>query len=280
VKIVEKGVQVILEGNKLKDTIKSIILMFIAIPGVLNASSIESGSYHNFGIEGYYYQYRETVDNSFLMKDTGPVFGAYYDFVYRPTDTHFKFALETRAAYAPNTHYHSADTGDSKHDRYWVVEARPLGAYAINLENQWITEGYSGIGLRYLTNPANKRLTTTGHSSYLRKSRYSYVPIGVRIIKELQNKIQWVGYLEYDWFLSGLQRSYITDPFTAHNHQSHGYGARVGIDLHIPASEFNYTIGVFVRYWHIKDSELDDRFGGFEPDNTTQEVGIRLGLVF
>jgi len=252
----------------------------LSISAIASASSLEPGLRHHWGLEGYYYRYNETVNNSFFMRAKGQLFGAYYAAEFQPENTSFRFSAEGRVAFGYKVHYKSNGTGERKDEKHTTLEARLLGSYYMPLENQWGLEGYTGIGIRYLITPPDNIPTTTGHYSYLRRSKYDYIPIGIRALKELCNGIKWIGYLEYDWFLKGKQTSYLNRNLTIRNRQSHGYGARTGIDFHIPSSTSNvtYTLGMFARYWDIKDSSINQ--GYYEPKNNTQEYGIRLGLLF
>lgn len=257
----------------------TLLALFVARPLFANTHYLEPGLHQNVGLEGYHYVYRETVNNSFFMRNKGPMLGVYYDVSFQPKDMPCRFAIEGRAAYAPNLHYHSQNTGDGKHSRHAVFEARLLGSYVMTFKSQWIVEGYVGLGIRYLLNFPTDQLTTTGHEDYSRESQYNYAPIGIRIIKTLDNEMQWVSHVEYDWFLRGLQKSKLATDIK--NPQHHGYGARIGADLHIPSSTycFSYMVGIFARYWHIGDSVKDSE-GGYEPKNTTRELGIRIGIKF
>lgn len=176
----------------------------------------------------------------------GPMFGIYYNLAFQPESTEFRFALETYAARG-STRYNSVGSGNLKNDLLGVFEGRLLGSYTITLKNNWIIEDYIGIGTRYLVNPKNSHLTTTGHSTYDRESHYYYIPIGIRIIKPLDNELQFIAYVEYDNLLSGLQKIYLD--IVTKNRQPHGYVDRIGVDLYLPSSTYclDYTMGVFAR---------------------------------
>jgi hypothetical protein len=258
----------------------TLLSTFVFASACANAEYLEQGLHHNLGLEGYHHTYRETVDGNFFMQLKGPMFGIYYNLAFQPKTTCFRFAIESRAAWG-SVNYNSRSTGRHKNGFQPAFEGRLLGSY-ITIFSLWVMENYIGFGARYLVNHPSNRLTTTGHSDYLRKSQYNYIPIGLRVIKELNNEMQFISYLEYDWFLSGLQKSYVG---TTHKHrQSRGYGARIGMDFHIPSCTYclDYTIGVFARYWNIKDSKKisDGIWEYWEPKNNTKELGVRVGLAF
>lgn len=246
----------------------------------------QPGWFGDLGLEGYHYNYRERSyrDNSFLMKDTGPMYGLYYGLGYQPECIALRIALEGEIAWGDKIHYQSKSSGESSNEKYVRSELRLLGFYPWALSEQLTLEGYMGLGGRYVENDGWNTITTTGHVGYLRESTYSYAPIGIRIIKDLDCCMYLIGYVEYDWFLSGHQYSGLQGG--VNNTQDSGYGARLGLDLHIPSSfqAFDYNVGMFVRHWNIKDSSINTsnngRFTGLEPRNRTYEIGVKVGLVF
>jgi hypothetical protein len=213
------------------------------------------------------------------MRNKGQLFGAYYVAELQPENTSFWFSVEGRVAFGYKVNYQSNGTGNAKDQKHRAFEGRLLGSYCIYIENQLDIEGYTGLGIRYLTTLPDKRPSTTGHYNYFRRSEYDYIPVGVRVVKVLSNDVRFIGHLEYDLFLRGQQKSNIRN-VTVKDKQPHGYGARIGMDFQIPSSEYDvsYTLGIFSRYWNIKDSIITN--GGYEPKNSTQEYGVRLGLLF
>lgn len=245
----------------------------------------EPGWFGDLGLEGDYYAYQEKINGrQFFMNDKGAMYGLYYAFGYQPKCTDFRFAIDGRIVAGSRIHYKSASSGTLKNSHYTITENRLLGFYPWQLDNTWIIEGYTGIGNRHANNDDRGLYTSTNAYTYLRHSQYTYIPIGMRVIKELANDLSVATHLEYDWFLSGTQKSYFQGMLN--NRQRHGYGVRAGVDVYIPScyTAFNYMIGAFVRHWNIKDSTVNistnGRFVGYEPKNRTTELGIRFGLVF
>lgn len=251
-----------------------------------NTRYAEPGWTGDFGLTGYYYHYQERshLDNSFLMRDKGPMYGFYYSFGYHPECMDLRVAMEGFFAWSNSIKYKSNGTGTSKNEKYSTAEWRLLGSYPWQLANCWTVEGYTGYGLRYVFNNGYGTQSSTGHFGYDRESEYNYIPLGVRLIKDLQSDMYLIGHLEYDWFLSGTQISHIAG--SVENHQDSGFGARAGADLYIPSNcaYFDYLIGTYIRFWNIKDSTINTSslgyFTGLEPRNKTYEIGIRFGLVF
>lgn len=271
------------EKKNWRTILSTLFMMTITPPLLANVRYLEPGCYHAFGLEAYHLKYRETIyHNLFFMSFKGQMYGGFYHFIFQPENTGLRFRLDGSATYGSHLHYHSLRTGDSKDVPFRIFEGRVLIGHAAAFGNQWILEEYFGLGIRFLGNDTSKLTSTTGHHGFYRSLRYYYVPIGIRIIQELENDAKWITSLEYDWFLSGLVRNNMrmTTGMTTKQRQSRGYGARIGIDLHIPSSTdcLNYTVGVFVRYWDIQKSTVDR--GWYEPKNTTKELGVRIGIIF
>lgn len=248
----------------------------------------EPGWFGSLGFTGYSFHYKEKKeDNSFLMQDTGGLYGFFYSLGYKPQCMDLRFAVDGYFSWGDDIHYKSVGSGESKNNnKFKAAEVRLLGFCPWQLAPDLTLEGYTGYGGRVLANDCYDMVTTTGHSGYWRDSRYSYIPLGARMIKllNLNCDMYLIGHLEYDWFLSGKQYSDIRGGVT--NHQHSGYGARAGVDLQIPTGYANLDVllGVFIRHWNIKDSTVNvsrnGSSGWYEPRNTTNEIGVNIGLVF
>lgn len=186
--------------------------------------------------------------------------------------------IEARYSYA-ELDYTGSGTLDGVPD--YLVEARLLagrdyrtGALA------W--SPYLGLGLRHLYNDL-RGTTTTGAQGYRRKSRYWYVPLGVTLRVPLGNGWVMAPQLEYDAFVNGKQRSYLSDASTAFddvtNEQRHGRGARAQLAFEGP----RWAVSLWANAWDIEDSDVQpigSGFVGLEPANTTHEAGVELRYRF
>jgi hypothetical protein len=141
---------------------------------------------------------------------------------------------------------------------------------------------YAGLGYRVLYNDT-RGVTSTGARGYRRLSQYLYIPIGLthRIALD-DNPSRIATTLEYDLFLSGRQRSYLSDTGLGYpdmsNDQRGGHGLKASIAYEVP----HWSFGVFADYWKITMSDPAYFYGGggtilfagWEPDNNTHESGI------
>ena len=71
------------------------------------------------------------------------------------------------------------------------------------------------------------------------------------------------------------------------NDQTHGYGLRGDLMFKPPINFYNLTVGPYVRYWNIGESNAAPlTVGGapagygLEPQNETTEVGLRASVKF
>lgn len=277
-------------NKKLQSALLGFCFCFLAISSVsAEIRDDETGLYGIFGLEGYSYDYKETSQRgNFLMGHRGPMYGVYYAFGTQPVGSCFRVAFEGRNAFSRYIHYRSSDTGSASDSKYSVFEPRLLGHFVFTCNDCTSIEPYIGLGGRFLNNDSSRQVTTTGHLGWLRNSTYTYIPLGFRFNHRMQNEMQFVIHAEYDYFISGTQRSTWRDgtvDVTFNNSQSKGYGARGGIEFRIPSTSCNitYTLGGFLRYWNVDKSKIhyiSRTFYGWEPKNRTIELGFRAGLIF
>jgi hypothetical protein len=141
---------------------------------------------------------------------------------------------------------------------------------------------YVGGGYRHLYNDL-RGVTSTGAIGYRRESNYFYLPLGVTMRTPLREGWVLAPQLEYDVFVRGAQRSYLSDTGLgigdASNQQNSGYGYRVQVMFEGP----RWTISPWMHYWKVKDSEVQSVGLGivvYEPENWTREAGIELRYRF
>ena len=145
---------------------------------------------------------------------------------------------------------------------------------------------FIGYGFRYKEDH-EKGKSTTGHNGYLRKSNYHYVPVGLSMNYNLQQG--WGLYIsgEYDIFLEGQQKSYVTT--TIKHKQTKGYGLRSELLLEKTFDKYIFSIGPYINYWNIKNSDKNfvicqhcgrSHHYNYEPKNTTYETGVKIKFTF
>ncbi len=143
-----------------------------------------------------------------------------------------------------------------------------------------------GLGYRYLYDGADKIA-----GGYRRESNYYYVPILLERIPARRPgwSVGWTA--EYDYFLGGKQHSYLSDSNAGYNDltntQKDGFGYRGSVRFIWREQQSTVTVEPFIRYWRIAQSESaaityygNPYATGFEPTNTSTEIGLQVAVTF
>jgi hypothetical protein len=187
-------------------------------------------------------------------------------------------------------------------DRDWYVETRGLAGKDF-IGRTVAVSPYSGLGLRYLSNG------TTGTPGY-RTDRYLYLPVGVTARTKVASTRALSVTLEYDRLLHGWQNTHDSDlgsgtvpatstapAFTINGFsdisfsQSGGWAIRASANCEITR---HWSLEPYFVRWSVNSSPVNyetvsftvngiaakEQLGAYEPFNTTQEFGLKLGLKF
>lgn len=243
-----------------------------------------------FDYERYYSEYTE---DSVDVKLKGWWNGYTASYSYRPAEGNLLFwnwinyySLEGRFATA-KLDYTSGGTGSDENEPNYMYEVRSIVGRDFYPVSKLRITPYGGFGFRYLLDDSGGRQTTTGQYGYDRKSHYFYLPFGLNYAYQINDDWRVVANGEYDIFLSGWQKSYLSDVpvsgyFDVRNDQKHGFGLRASVKIVRIFPLVNVSVEPFVRYWHIQDSEVSNAgsFDGMEPENKTIEAGLKAGVQF
>ncbi|MGZ8547786.1 MAG: hypothetical protein ACXW33_04135 [Sulfuricurvum sp.] len=235
----------------------------------------------DIGLQNYWYKYEEEVDNAFYMSNTGYKYGVFVTGIKTLGDDFYVIA-DARYAIGDVKYKSASGTGTVSDE---VFEGRMVVGSEAVIEN-YLLSSYLGIGYRRLYND----LRDFGVTGYRRISQYLYVPIGIthRFLVDSSSRISTN--IEYDYFAWGEQKSYLSDidswneaygdPLV--NRQKHGYGVRINTAY----EKQDWSIGGFLNYWHIGDSEINYYTDGttihpaYEPKNDTKEIGLEIKYRF
>ena len=233
------------------------------------------------GVNAAYYKYHEP---DLAVTEKG--YNAGIDLAYTAIRGNNWFVRgDASFAYGHND-YTGSGTKDDNPYRYAEVR----GTLGKDFEKDGYTlSPYAGIGFRYSRDDL-RGLTSTGAGGYRRESQYLYIPLGMTHRIGLKASARLSTTLEFDYFLQGRQKSYLSDVSPSlpdlTNDQNKGYGFRGSVYY----EKGNWSIGPWFHYWHIDQSELAAAtviVSGMpvttffvEPKNTTTEFGIRFGYRF
>ena len=250
---------------------------------------------HTFdvGFETYNYKYQETVGGAKFMGNRGQYNGLFGAYTFRPrdVDSFFNevianmFRLEGRYALGKVDYTGSGNYYGLKDRAY---EFRGLMGREYFWAKTWQFVPYAGLGFRYL----NDGLQAYAPGGYNRESRYLYMPIGFTVHKDL--RYAWgMGFnAEYDIFLGGKQISHEEDVDPGYgsvtNQQKKGFGVRSSLKIEKNIPGMTLSVEPFFRYWHMEKSDIQPElyqgmltgWGLQEPENTTQEFGVKMGVEF
>lgn len=140
---------------------------------------------------------------------------------------------------------------------------------------------YIGFGIRRLENDSEGMTSTTNNAGYKRVSKYFYVPVGLMVDLISNEDIKIIGKAEYDHLIIGRQTSdqvHINGK-KIKNKQTDGYGYRFSLQFLMPIDDSkDVFFEPFYEYWDIAVSDV--HLGDYEPQNTTEEFGVKIGLSF
>ncbi len=220
------------------------------------------------------YHYEEP-NFAWIKGDRFGVSGAYT----RANEKHVYGRFELRQSYG-ELDYQGSGTQNNVPDQ--LFEARALAGRDYGLGETMAWSPYAGFAFRYLFNDL-RGISSTGRIGYRRDSSYFYVPLGVTLRMRLGE--QWVlaPQIEYDAFVRGVQRSFLSDTGLGFNdvtnQQRRGRGYRAQLML----EGRRWAFGPWMHYWKIKDSDIQPigaGLGGLEPANWTRESGVEFRYRF
>jgi hypothetical protein len=221
-----------------------------------------------------------------LMEEKGMMYGivgsyAYHNDLMLKVEGRFSYGkVDYEGATWGGTPVSANNIGD------YLFDFRGLIGYDFAVLNATALTPYIGFGYRYLNSNSHK-----DPGFYERKSNYIYIPIGVEAVTNLNNGWSWGAAIEYDFFLWGKQKSYLSDLLPGfndvENRQNKGYGLRGSINFVKKGEKVGFIIEPFIRYWNIKESKHSAlTFYGtyvtdvWEPNNESTEIGCNLGVRF
>ena len=215
-----------------------------------------------------------TYEQPGVMKEEGYLYGIGASFTSKKT---FMARLEGRFLFGL-VDYTGSGTMDDIED--YIFEFRGLLGYDL-ISKATVLTPYIGIGYRYL-NDDFAGTTSTAAKGYGRNSKYYYSPIGIEANLRLGPLWSIRAIFEYDYFLSGVQESNLSDKGPAFNDVSNdqdgGYGYRGSIKVRRKTHTFNYILEPYYIYWEIDESNMVDGF--VEPENNTVEYGVKAAIEF
>jgi hypothetical protein len=253
------------------------LAMFFTSVAHAESDSLATQAGRNFGVSLSAYQYNEPNVMSLQGRKLGLDLQA-----TRLLQNHQFLRGELRYA-GGVVDYTSNGTGSASGNPDLYLEARGLIGKDWEINNA-VLASYVGVAYRYLYNDERGSScdATTCYWGYRRESNYIYLPIGFSYRAVAPNNARWVSTLEYDHLLAGRQVSRLSDggqgDANLTNRQTKGYGWKLSVMF----EQGKWSVGPFVHYWNIAESDkiatykngVPDGYVGYEPSNNTN-IDIR-----
>lgn len=275
-------------------------IFFIVMLGLFQATLFAAQNIFEVAYETSSYTYKEPhMDHPISLKSTKQGFSAVYkrygildsqipdatygllEIRYMTGDNTYKGWLGGGGIYTP---FEASDVRD-----YYYEGALKVGTLIYQKDNLKMEAGL-GLGYRFLKD----HLESIGSGGYLRESNYLYLPIELKANYQVNEYFKIALNTQFDYLLSGEQYSgeiigYDASEGVRHS-QEQGYGLRASLRFSSLLSFAEIFVEPFWRYWHIQNSEKEYQYiqiGGtwyqqltYEPFNTTQEYGVKVGIAF
>lgn len=241
----------------------------------------------NYEVEAGSFLTSITYNEPGIMKESGVLIGLNASCSWKiPDFALFNFFRVDLLAGTGSMDYTSPYSGTIDNISDSLVEARAITCRTFQYNRSVEMSIYSGFGYRRLYDMAGGMLSSKNAIGYNRESQYLYIPVGFGISSPLDQ--EWVikGYIEYDLFLKGIQKSYLSqvsyfDDIV--NRQNEGHGFRAAVKIMNDSLVFE----PYFRYWYVGNSEYDyivinasQMYRFWEPENNTTEIGISLSALF
>ena len=264
----------------------ALMLIFISSASYAQDSSItiatQTGNTLGLTVSGY--QYKEP---SLDVTINAPLVGVDYTGTYAFGNDWF---VKGDARYAYGSAKYTG-SGTQSNIPYSYYDLRGLFGYDFKFAELggFVLAPYTGIGYRYLfDNQAGQ--TSSGANAYQRSSTYVYLPIGVTHRMKINDVHKLETNFEYDYLIQGTQVSHLSQAspyyYDVTNQQFRGYGLRLSSMYQFA----EWSVGPYINYWNIKDSNYVSQsktFGSYkqtsvwyEPANNTIEAGIKVAYSF
>jgi hypothetical protein len=242
---------------------------------------LKTASGGELGLQFTNYKYEEQVNGSFFMSNEGRKIGVTGSLT-RTLTNNWYITGDLRYA-SGNVDYTGSGTKSGNSDV--LTELRFLAGNDFE-RGSYLWSPYIGLGVRSLNNDL-RGTSSTGASGYRRESFYTYLPIGVTHRFQAGSDARISTSLEYDTLIAGTQNSRLSDVSSGYNDQSNkqrkGYGLRLGMNY----ETMGWSAGVFYHYWNIDNSDKSTVTyngvtvaTGYEPQNTTNELGVQVKYRF
>jgi hypothetical protein len=266
------------------------ILLFACYAFLLPLSALAQNEYR-FGVEGFRDKYTEDTVALVEHMDAGSVTA---DYIHSANG--FFTSLQGRASYGQSDY--KSVSGVIKGIDQYEGELRVITGVTIPIQEVGGVRAivpYVGLGVRHLVDNSKGLKTSpsascpTGCFGYDRRITQFYVPIGANW-EFTRGDFVFSSNAEFDMLFYGRVNSRFTN-FDAsakdlENRQRRGIGLRGEFMVGQRYEDYSWQFGPFIRYWQVRDSDLDTIPSGpnagtyLEPENQRRQLGAALRVQF
>jgi hypothetical protein len=242
----------------------------------IQCKGLEEDHKFKLGIEAMNYSYKEFVNNEKFMSLNGPLYGVVVEYSYNEPGIDFFVDLNSR--FLRGTQKYNGCMVDLNSGNRKPLTIKGVDNILMEGNGHFgyktdFLQIYSGIGYRQKSDSSIE----IGYPD--RKSQYSYIPLGIRMIANIDNTNIFIApYLEYDflWKASHSTKYLYYGNITVK--QRKGFGSKMGIKCKYGKLELT----PYFNYWNIKDSDRyvnkSTNFWMYEPKNITKEIGLKISI--
>ncbi len=227
-----------------------------------------------------------------LMEIDGLMYGVAGEYTYHGiSDGTNNLMAKLRLEYLKGDMDYDGQTGGgtplSEDTEDFIIQTRALLGPDFLLNQNLLLTPYAGLSYRYWNDEIG------GAGGYERKIKQWYAPIGANTLVSLTGKWTCEITAEYDLFLGGKVKSYLSDVNPTYPNPEvdqefdDGYGLRFSACFKREiANNYAFSIEPYIRYWDIDKSEEERvTYGGnlykvWEPENETTCYGVRISFIF
>ena len=222
--------------------------------------------------------YRYTEPNLMHLKGFNYRAGAEYTFFLTQNST-WLMHLDYSFAYA-KLDYSSRGTGSTKGEKNTIHELRVYTGKTTHFASYPFMY-YWGLGFRQLDHDGRK-VSTTGHTGYKRRSQYFTATGGTKWLIPLSDNWEFSLKNEISLMPVGKQKSYDATSGSPDRTYDQHFGFNFRLQPNFVLAK-HFVVGPYFDWWYVAESEREYEGGGwysYEPENNTIEYGIILGARF
>jgi hypothetical protein len=235
-----------------------------------------------FGFMYYYYDYKETLPPPLKSTESGWLPGIYLSYDYKKaSDIYFKLygtIAGGNLTYDGTTF--SGTPASFNHSQFLFKFEGDIG-YTAPINEKLLLIPYTGYGYRYWRRGETE--TIAGVTFIKEVYTWSYVPVGIKVDYAIDDKWNIGGNAAVHFMFGGRMTAYFSETDSALPDLEFDLGNVPAYYFEIPVSykfDKNWTITGTLWYEYSEIGKSNVVSGLYEPDSTTNQYGINVGVSY